>query len=204
MGHVEERVLAKTGKELELSTKQLVDCTMWSCAGGYPFGALNNMANNANFAGGIFTAASYPMPSKCQKDTCGSYAHGIPSGVVVSSPAQVGKSTECLINALLTGSVVAQINTMPNSVYSWQQYSSGILTGPTDVTTTDHGVLVVGYYIGSGTHYFTIKNSWGSSWGESGFIRIGMSNAGVGQFSIFNNNLGAAQVSYKAAAFVVV
>jgi len=140
------------------------------------------------------------MPRKCQKDTCGSWSHGIPSGVVVSSPAQVGKSENCLINALLDGSVVVQVNTMPHTVYSWQQYESGILTGPTDQTSTDHGVLAVGYYNGGHKHYFTIKNSWGPEWGEAGFIRIKMANGGVGPFSIFNNNLGAAQVSYHRAA----
>lgn len=202
MAHIEERLLAKTGVTVELATKQLVDCTMWNCGGGYPFGALNNMAKWGNT--GIYTEASYSMPSKCRKDTCGSWAHGIPSGVVVSGPAQVGKSQDCLINALLTGSVVVQVNTMPHTVHSWMQYESGVFEGPTDVTSTDHGVLVKGYHVGSGKHYFTIKNSWGSDWGEAGFIRIGMADRGVGPFSIFNNNLGAAQVDYHAASSVVV
>jgi len=198
MAHLEERVLAQTGVHLELAPKQLVDCTMWGCHGGYPFGALNNMARWRDK--GIYTEASYPMPSKCQMDSCGSYSRGIPSGVVVSSPAQVGKSENCLINALLTGSVVLQVNTMPHTVYSWQQYEKGILTGPTDQTSTNHGVLAVGYYIGSHKHYFTIKNSWGSDWGEGGFIRIKMASGGVGPFSIFKDTLGEAQVSYNHAA----
>lgn len=54
----------------------------------------------------------------------------------------------------------------------WQSYRSGILTncGGSDL---DHGVTIVGYESGS---YWKIKNSWGKSWGEAGYIRV---NRGV-------------------------
>ena len=36
----------------------------------------------------------------------------------------------------------------------------------------DHGVLLVGYDAAVSPPYWNIKNSWGPTWGESGFIRI--------------------------------
>jgi len=44
----------------------------------------------------------------------------------------------------------------------------------------DHGVLVVGYDTDGKNPYWTVKNSWGSKWGESGYFRIKRVSSGPG------------------------
>merc|ERR1712000_509126 len=57
-------------------------------------------------------------------------------------------------------------------VSSFQRYSGGTITSGCG-TNLDHGVLAVGY--DSSANYFLVKNSWGTSWGNNGYLQISTS-----------------------------
>jgi len=99
-------------------------------------------------------------------------AAGKPFGASITSYTDVNPNDDAaLYAALQVGPVSIAIEADQES---FQFYSTGILTG-TCGANLDHGVLVVGWGVDqslNSTSYWTVKNSWGGSWGEKGYIRL--------------------------------
>ena len=80
----------------------------------------------------------------------------------------------------------AQVNSQPVSVCvsstNWRQYKSGVFDGCHNTSPLDHCVLLVGY---EEEGNWIIKNSFGSSWGEKGYIRLAPGNTcGIGSYGL--------------------
>ena len=55
----------------------------------------------------------------------------------------------------------------------------------------NHSVLLVGYGVEKGTEYFLVKNSWGTNWGDQGYMKIINKENGLGQSGMFINPIYA-------------
>jgi len=62
----------------------------------------------------------------------------------------------------------------------FQAYSSGVFDDERCGTALDHAVTLVGYGTEGGQDYYLMRNSWGSSWGESGYMKMAMTGDGPG------------------------
>jgi len=71
----------------------------------------------------------------------------------------------------------------------FQLYTGGVITSASCGTSLDHGVLAVGYNVDGSTPYYLVKNSWGATWGLSGYVYIGRatsSSSGPGICGIYS------------------
>ena len=91
-----------------------------------------------------------------------------------------------LVGAITKGPVSVAIEVDQSA---FQLYKGGVLDSPSCGTHLDHGVLAVGYGTDddSSKDYYKVKNSWASSWGEKGYLRMvrGKNMCGIGQSASF-------------------
>jgi len=74
--------------------------------------------------------------------------------------------------------IISLLQTSPLAVTvsagNWGSYSSGILSCPS-TAVINHAVELVGYT----STYWILKNQWGASWGQGGFIWVTRSRTNV-------------------------
>lgn len=167
------------------SEQELVDCDN-RAGGGRDHGCNGGLMDNAfswiEKNGGLCSEDSYPYTSGTTKtagacdDSCTNIANSQVTGFV-----DVKKSSDdAMMQALSQQPVSIAIQADQKD---FQLYKSGIFTGDCG-TQLDHGVLVVGYGSKNGEDYYRVKNSWGTTWGDQGYIYLGRGsefNHGQGQ-----------------------
>jgi len=156
-GAIESAYLLQ-GNSVNLSEQQLVDCSgsygNHGCGGGWMDSAFAYVKDH-----GLKTEDEYPYKAvnqQCDASSGGQYKI---SGFI-DTPG-----CDNLLNTLSQRPVSVAVDAS-----TWSLYRGGVLS--TCGTSINHGVLVVG----ATSEYTKIKNSWGTSWGEAGYIRIAAGN----------------------------
>jgi len=169
-GAIEGAWAISKGQLVDFSEQELVDCATGisygshGCSGGQMQGAFKFVIEH-----GQCSLASYPYTAKdgtCK--SCSAVAH-------ISSCSDVKPNDQVSLKAAVAQQPVAVAISADTMIF--QSYSSGVITSANCYTSLNHGVLAVGYGTENGQDYWLVKNSWGTSWGNNGYVKIAKSSS---------------------------
>jgi C1A family cysteine protease len=146
---------------ISMSPQEIVDCdtAMDGCNGGDPAQAYHFVVSE----GGLDTEVSYPYTAR--------------DGPCKFKPADVAAKIKGEANGYGGSEAQMAANLAATAPFSiivdasrWQFYTGGILKSTQCGHSLDHAVIAAGYSITD--KYWNVRNSWGASWGEHGYIRL--------------------------------
>ena len=170
-GAVEGSMFLAYGNLQPYSEQQLVDCSKngnQGCNGGLMDYAFQYIETNP-----LETETDYPY--KARDGTCQYVASKGVGKVKSFKDVSQDTSGSQLQAALAKGPVSVAIEA---DQFVFQFYTGGVITSGCG-SNLDHGVLAVGYGSDNGQDYFIVKNSWGPSWGDQGYVKIAPDQCGV-------------------------
>ncbi|MDD8020074.1 MAG: C1 family peptidase [Acidobacteriota bacterium] len=186
---VEAAVLIKDGITRDYSEQYLVSCNSegWGCNGssGWPLDYYYNKYITGEAGPGARLESDFPYQAA---DVPCNPPHTAYERI--ESWAYVDDVPDSAIPALVHNPTIAQIKqkihdygpvgTMIDAT-GWSSYTGGIWTRAG--SQLNHIVCITGWDDSQGCFY--VKNSWGSSWGESGYIRVAYGSSLVGRNSTY-------------------
>ncbi|XP_050384140.1 zingipain-2-like [Argentina anserina] len=157
----------KSDQLISLSEQQLVDCNRddinRGCAGGNMEDAFKYIEAN----GGITTEENYQY--KGIDDTCDTTKTNDYAAKITGYEMVPPNNENDLLKAVSMQPVSVAIDANADE---FRTYASGVFSGNCG-TNLMHAVTIVGYgTTEDGIDYWLVKNSWGESWGEKGYMRI--------------------------------
>jgi cathepsin L len=148
-----------------------VDCVenKQQCGGsGGCEGATPDLLFQYATTGGAVKESDYPYVAR--DGTCKT---SVSMAVRVSGYSDVENNNYDAMMSAIAGRPIA-IGVAANE---WFSYDSGVFSFNDCGSDVNHAVLLVGYGTDEqGGDYWKVQNSWGSTWGEDGFIRLARSD----------------------------
>ncbi|XP_020348182.1 cathepsin L1 [Oncorhynchus kisutch] len=183
-GAIEGQMFKRTGQLVSLSEQNLVDCSKpygtYGCSGAWMANAYNYVVQN-----GLQSTDTYPYTSV---DTQPCFYDSIQSVASITDYRFIPSGDEqALADAVAT---IGPITIAVDADHpSFMFYSSGIYEEPScNPNNLSHAVLLVGYGSEGGQDYWIIKNSWGTAWGEGGYMRMirnGSNACGIASYALY-------------------
>ena len=180
IGLFEGLIKQKTTLTTDLSEQQVLDCAEGDCdAGGWPPDALEYLVTN-----GVVLEIFYPLTwtdKACTVSRASDYYLSDWKEVDVWNHPLANR-IQAIKSAIYNyGPVVVAFEVTGTFNY----YHSGIFTYTGTLTDPNHSVCLVGWVddasVANGG-YWIARNSWGPSWGESGYFRVAYDTAYIDSY----------------------
>jgi len=163
IGNMEGQNQIAHGQLLAFSEQEIVSCATngnFGCNGGW----MDNAFDWATSNGGIDSEEDYPYKSGTgQTGVCDNTKK---DKKVAHFNGHVDMPKDEAQMAVWVGQN-GPLSIAVDAMQGWQTYRGGVLNTCTG-RQLDHGVLAVGFT----ADYWIVKNSWGTGWGEQGYIRL--------------------------------
>ncbi len=190
VGVLESAVLIKDNMVKDFSEQYLVSCNTddWGCDGGWwahDYHQWKKGANGEEDVGAVLESQKSYQANEEPCDPDYDHPYQIDSWSYIGSLGPIGvPSTESIKQAIYDHGPVCV------AIYAddkFQAYDEGIFDKNEGelFKPINHAVVLVGWdddYQGTGTGVWILRNSWGSGWGDGGYmyIKYGTSNVGWG------------------------
>ena len=166
---------AATGQLLEFSEQQLVDCAFlkygnFGCGGGLEQNAFTYWETHNAIA-----RDAYPYTAKngdCKYDSLTN------TGIEVATYTDVTPESDSQMKAALAQQPISVAIEADKAVF--QLYKTGVFDSASCGTDLDHAVALVGFGSEGGQDYYILRNSWGTTWGDQGYMKIADQGTGAG------------------------
>jgi len=172
-GSLEGILYKKTGRMVDISEQNIVDCSDipgYFHNSGCDGGLTQDTFDFIRYQGGVALTSDYPY--KGNVGQCRYRPKSSNPTVQGWLRTEEGNEDELAAAIAEVGPITVAMNAACRAVMF---YKSGVFSDPSCKSANeelDHAVLCVGYGHQDGRDFWLIKNSWGPTWGEKGYIKI--------------------------------
>lgn len=170
-GALEGQHKKKTGILVDLSEQNLMDCSGKQGNNGCEGGLMDYAFKYVKENGGIDTEQSYPY-NQTNPGTFKCKYRQVDSGATCTGYMDLPKGNETALQQAVAfvGPIAVAVDA---SHTGFMYYKSGVYEEPNcSRAQINHSLVVVGYGVENGKEYYNCKNSWGTTWGDQGYIKM--------------------------------
>jgi len=163
-------------EHINVSFQEIVNCTIGGCDGGFPYEACLYLENNGLPQGSYddYTATKKDCEAKYAKRYMALSGSSYSVGDTNVEKSQKEIKREIYENGPVIGclAVFDELRKYKEGIYKLSE-NPGVLLGM-------HAVVIVGWE----KKCWIVRNSWGDSWGDNGYFRIGFGECGIDSFNL--------------------